>query len=86
MTAKEMFEQLGYKEVSEFNNILQFEKIENKRLNHKLVIEFVLNHEYISLASRFGKFQYGAFNVLSLDLLEAINTEIKELGWTNEDK
>lgn len=70
MTAKEMFEQLGYKEVSEFNNILQFEKIENERLNHKLVIEFVLNHEYISLASRFGKFQYGAFNVLSLDLLE----------------
>lgn len=86
MTAKEKFEQLGYKEVSEFNNILQFEKMEDEILNHKLVIEFVLNHEYISLASCFGKFQYGAFNVLSLDLLEAINTEIKELGWTNEGK
>ena len=57
-SAKEMFEDLGYKEVDEWHNIIHYEQIVDEKLEQKHIIEFVLNHEIISMASKFGKFQY----------------------------
>lgn len=85
MSAKEMFEKMGYKEVKEWNNIIHYEKIVDERLKQKYIIEFVLNHEFISIASKFGKFQYGAFNGFDIELLKAINKQIEELGWKVEE-
>ena len=85
MTAKEMFEELGYKEVNEWQNIIHYEQVVDNKLEQKYIIEFVLNHEFISVCSKFGKYRYGAFNGLDMKLLQAINQQCKELGWL-EDK
>lgn len=84
MTAKEMFEELGYKEVDEWNNIIHYEQIVDEKLEQKHIIEFVLNHEFISMASKFGKFRYGAFNGIDIQLLKAINKQVEELNWNND--
>ena len=80
-SAKEMFEDLGYKEVDEWHNIIHYEQIVDEKLEQKHIIEFVLNHEFISMANKFGKFQYGAFNGIDIELLQAINKQVEELGW-----
>lgn len=83
MSAKEMFEELGYHEAYEHNNIITYHKEEH---NPYILygFEFVLNHEFISCYRKVGnKFNYGAVN-LSLEELKAINKQIEELGWFNE--
>ena len=85
MKAKEMFEELGYKEVKEWSNIIHYENMIDEKFEQRHIIEFVVNHEFISVASKFGKFTYGAFNGIDVKLLQAINQQCKELGWL-EDK
>ncbi len=78
MTAKEMFELLGYKQ-STFISMLEYENVEIGR-----TILFMKNdekkHEFkgVNIASTDKGF------ALSVELLNAINQQLKELGWLDE--
>ncbi len=78
MAAKEMFELLGYKQ-STFISMLEYENVEIGR-----TILFMKNdekkHEFkgVNIASIDKGF------ALSVELLNAINQQLKELGWLDE--
>lgn len=91
-TAKEMFEKLGYyeKDVG-YTNILCYEvDVSVSDVQHYKGLQFVLNHEYISIYSHVGgkyeygkerNYSYGAFNGFDVELLRAVEQQMKELGW-----
>lgn len=84
--ADKLFDELGYKKINEFRNIIHYEKdISDKNsfnIYRKLIIEFVIEHEFISMASKVGnEYIYSAFNELDMETLEAINKKCEELGW-----
>lgn len=95
MSAKEMFNALGYyeKDVG-YTNILCYEKdVSFPNVPHYIGLQFVLNHEYISIYSHVGgryehgkecHYSYGAFNGFDAELLRAIEQQMKELGWLDE--
>lgn len=95
MSAKEMFNALGYyeKDVG-YTNILCYEKdISIQDVPHYIGLQFVLNHEYISIYSHVGgkyeygkerNYSYGAFNGFDVELLRAVEQQMKELGWLDE--
>lgn len=95
MSAKEMFNALGYyeKDVG-YTNILCYEKdVSVPNVPHYIGLQFVLNHEYISIYSHVGgryeygkecHYSYGAFNGFDVELLRAIEQQMKELGWLDE--
>lgn len=85
LTADEMFDKLGYKK-SWIMNILHYEQDitsdNGLGIYHINGIEFVCNHNCISIFSKVGNEKtYGAFNGLDMELLQAINKKCKELGW-----
>ena len=67
MSAKEMFEALGFKIYEEKQHI-QYERI---REDDIAVISFIIEIENVYINLRY----------LSSDLLKAINQQCKELGW-----
>ena len=74
MSAKEMFEQLGYKFIKrEFEIIYQYTKN-----------EYIEDYRYIKFDIKIKKIELGDwqedFN-LSLEELQAINKQVEELGW-----
>ena len=91
-TAKEMFEKLGYyeKDVG-YTNILCYETdVSIPDVPHYIGLQFVLNREYISIYSHVGgryeygkerNYRYGAFNGFDVELLRAVEQQMKELGW-----
>lgn len=95
MTTWKMFNALGYyeKDVG-YTNILCYEKdISIQDVPHYIGLQFVLNHEYISIYSHVGgkyeygkerNYSYGAFNGFDVELLRAIEQQMKELGWLEE--
>ena len=70
MTAKEMFEALGFK-IYEEKQQIQYERI---REDDIAIISFIIEIENVYINSHY----------LSLDLLKAINQQCKELGWLDE--
>ena len=81
-SAKEMFEELHFYEKDDHHNIITYLKEDNDGLYELCGIEFVLNHEFVSVYRKVGnKFHYGAFNGIDTRLLKAINKQIEELGW-----
>lgn len=95
MNAKEMFEQLGYYENDVgYTNILCYEKdVSTQDVPHYIGLQFVLNHEYVSIYSYVGgryehgkecHYSHGAFNGFDVELLRAIEQQMKELGWLDE--
>jgi len=85
MKAKYRFKKLGFNLIDiGFHNIIHYEKILDKEKDWRLIVKFVLNSYYVSLASKFGKFNYGAFNFLDKKLIKAIEKQLKEI--TNENK
>lgn len=90
MSAKEMFNALGYyeKDVG-YTNILCYEKdVSVPNVPHYIGLQFVLNHEYISIYSHVGgkyeygkerNYSYGAFNGFDVELLRAVQQQLKEL-------
>lgn len=69
MSAKEMFEKLGYKyELTEYNVIEYWKNING--INYE--IDFDLNIKKISILWN---------NKIALKELQAINQQVKELGW-----
>ena len=83
MSAKEMFEELGYKDTStEYVHLIHYEKTFNdgKFLTHK-IIEFDTKDEFLCVAREInGVCNYGAF-YFEDGLLQAINKQVEELGW-----
>jgi hypothetical protein len=79
MTAKEMFEKLGY-EYNEcyFENELD-EIIYSKSGKYTPQIMFNLNHKVVKIYRENNK--SSCFN---MKLLKAINQQVKELHWDNE--
>lgn len=82
MSAKEMFEKLDYELVFENKAVLRYRK------NKKLDVEFWKVYEkvtgekmrkYIKISS-----VYDLPYFVSVDLLQAINKQVEELGWNNE--
>lgn len=81
MKAKEMFEELGY----EYNIV--------KYRNQIVRIEYILDYEYSSNVS--FNLENKSFNVwfgedkssggITIDMLNAINKQIEELGWLEND-
>ena len=92
MSAKEMFNALGYYERDVgYTNILCYEKdISVQDVPHYIGLQFVFNHEYVSIYSHVGgryehgkecHYLHGAFNEFDVELLKAIKQQMEELGW-----
>ena len=73
MTAKEMFEELGYKLISDNVNFIIYEFEEVFRLT------FDKNNGLINIWS-----ERPMYNTLDCDELKAINKQIEELWWNND--
>lgn len=70
MTAKEMFEALGFKIYEEKQHI----QYERNREDDIAIISFIIEIKNVYINLRY----------LSSDLLKAINQQCKELGWLDE--
>lgn len=96
MNAEQMFNALGYykKDVG-YSNILCYEKdVSIPDVPNYIGLQFVLSQEYVSIYSHVGGkyepgmercYSYGAFNGLDVDLLRAIEHQMRELGWIKEE-
>lgn len=71
MSAREMFEELDYR-FEEFNDGIWYNNSDGE--NQGDAINFNVN-KYIQLI--------GDFEIMELDLLQAINKQIEELGWND---
>lgn len=77
MTAKEMFERLEYHQ-EEDNYYIRFKEINDKNVKYEIV--FCKENETIELMPKInGKDHY--FTRVDMDLLQAINKQVEELGW-----
>ena len=73
MSAKEMFEELGYKRLpKKYNKNMILYENENMLKNNKVII-------YFSLTDK--KIQFSPYYRYSMQELKAINQQCKELGW-----
>lgn len=72
MSAKEMFEKLGYEEREETTSMTCIKSYINYRRMDIIYFDY---DKQIDIGMR----------MLTLDLLQAINKQVKELGWNNED-
>ena len=77
MTAKEMFEKLGYKQDKQKTHIVYYKFL---KLNRELQIEF--NFKFKSVEKR--KVPGINSEPINFKELKAINKQIEELGWNNE--
>ena len=75
MTAKEMFEELGYKRSEKSEKITYFQRFGTGYFR----ITFDLSKEEITIVTDIG-------NIIENDLLQAITQQVKELGWVEEEK
>ena len=83
MTAKEMFEKLGYK------------KVEGLSIDEKIFITYKKDNVYIGFSAidaekKFEKWEQGLFRIKCKDItikeLKAINKQCEELDWFEEGK
>lgn len=78
MSAKEMFEKLGYTEYEETYKYIYYKESLGKIVIFNKETRLVQLHIEDSYGCRIG------YNLLSISLLQAINKQIEELGWNNE--
>ena len=81
MKAKEMFEKLGYELVFENEEVLRYRKnewldVEFWKVYEKISGEKIRKHIKVSNVKNMPYF-------ISIDLLQAINKQIEELGWND---
>ena len=97
MTAKEMFEKLGYEyykyiDSIVYTHICTFKDSDNTNYTHKYIIDFIENDElgyFVTTIEEVycnGYFEYSTRVAITMDLLKAINKQIEELGWLNDSK
>lgn len=72
MSAKEMFEELGFELISNKNYMIQYynKEEDNEYLFHTI--------------NKWVEVPKGAYDVIDLKTLKAINKQAEELGWNNE--
>lgn len=68
MSAKEMFEELGYVEDEKRTSMCAIKVYENIKTGHRIYFDYDKKIDY-----------WGA--IIDLTLLKAINKQIEELGW-----
>ena len=93
MSAKEMFEKLGYKLVNRNELEITYENINKKREN--VYIHSIKKEQNNSALPKFITFwfvlkeidfEYGRLgSYLYFELLQAINKQVEELGWLGSD-
>lgn len=93
MSAKEMFEKLGYKLVNENEDYITYENINKKREN--IYIHSIKKEQNNSALPKFITFwfalkdidfEYGRLgSYVYFELLQAINKQVEELGWLGSD-
>lgn len=76
MTAKEMFKELGYKRSADIDAIAFTKEFES----HYFRIIFDLLEKEILIDDIFK------VTIIEKDLLQAINKQVEELGWLEEEK
>ena len=85
MSAKEMFEELGY-EYQKNNNILNYhlEQNDSKGVQMRFGIFFNLDYKYYHTYA-YGLFEngkpYDSYLSIDIKIHKAINKQIEELGW-----
>ena len=79
MSAKEMFEELGFKFHSKDGDTTAYISDKIYNLAHKVVVVFYEGLNSISVHCGYGK-----SILITVDLLQAINKQVEELGWNNE--
>lgn len=83
MSAKDMFEKLGYETLYEFDTYIYYEK----PLKENPTYEKDYEHLEFNLINKTINKTYGDDNSVSditLEELKAINQQCKDLGWLNE--
>lgn len=73
MSAKEMFEELGYEQENKNNVIYYFKKIRIPKSYIVYSINFIIDTKEIFINKN-----------INMQELQAINKQIEELGWNNE--
>lgn len=76
MTAKEMFEKLGFREKKDLKSYIGLIKSYYK--NDDEIINFYENKEFMKT----GEYD-GSYSNITLEELQAINQQVKELGWND---
>ena len=79
-TATEMFEQLGYKEISSSNNRKVFKK-DNLVTSYTIVFEY--GAKTINIYSSINGHGFNSKD-MTMQELKAINKQVEELGWFDE--
>lgn len=77
MSAKEMFEKLGFKCTSNDEQFISYSIFDD--INRNYTIIFRLLDKDIHIIDNIGWYEY-----LKIDVLKAINKQVEELGWNNE--
>ena len=73
MSAKEMFKELGYKQVNDDVNYLIYD------LDGIFKLKFYKPQQYIEI-----EVIEDAYNTLDVEELQAINKQVEELGWLDD--
>ena len=92
MTAKEMFEKLGYKLNGNiygtyyFDYIKKKDKIKLDGRNYYFESRINFDHELKAVKKDCNPTEWYGIDMITLEELQAINKQIEELGWLGEDK
>ena len=78
MSAKEMFEKLGYKQVDKSIYLIEYCKFVPATDENNLSGYDWENH------IKFGNLNVYSDKFVNIELLQAINKQVEELGWNNE--
>lgn len=89
MSAKEMFERLGYncKKSSNYT-IIGYYKIykEQDGSKTKIEIKFYVNNTFDIVTVNYSEeYEFQMISSIGIDILQAINKQIEELGWLGSD-
>ena len=79
MTAKEMFEKLGYKIDMIFGHILSYSKILDNNVEKSITFNDTGTYKFFTIIVEDRKNP-----TINLEELQAINKQVEELEWNNE--
>lgn len=84
MTPREMFEKLGYEQTINDGNFIFYEKVEAERFHTRIVFGFKTRS--FSASYWINGHYAGEGHYVKLDEFKAIEQQMKELGWLEEEK
>ena len=86
MTAKEMFEELGYSKTTFPNGTIQYEKVRKDRIGRvRFYLENKVYSSYYTKLSENGVEIQQMTRLINTKLHKAINKQCKELGWLDKE-